>query len=281
MRKTKRMLAVALAATMVLGSSITAFADTPTSGGTDGTGTSEGHVDQELINVILPTVATGTTPFAYTMDPERLIQETEAAKYADGTTFPDAETDTGVYFLTAANTYSNTSNTLQAINESSCPITLTVKVKATQGSAKDITLATAADTLTATANNVTSPLLYLGLKVGTATTVVKADEQTITKTIAGASDNFEIAVDDGEYVYQVKESATEWKALNISMTGAVGEASIASDTTAPTVNVTWSYAKAASDATVDTADQVTYSTAPTTYTVTYKSNYENRSSGCS
>ena len=67
MRKTKRMLAVALAATMVFGSSITAFADEPvTSGGTNGAGASEGHVDEELINVVLPTVPSGSTPFAYT-----------------------------------------------------------------------------------------------------------------------------------------------------------------------------------------------------------------------
>lgn len=278
MRKSRKLLAIILAATMVVSSSIVALASDPdpsapvTSGGTDGSGASEGHVDQKLVNVVLPTVASGSTPFAYTMDPERLVQGTNAAKYAEGTTFPPSDSDTGVYFLTAPNTYANTSNTLQAINKSSCAITLTVKVKTTQNSAKDITLATAADALTATENNVTTPKLYLGLKVGSGTTVVTESEQTVAKTIAGAPDNFELAVSSGAYVYQEKSSATDWKALNISMTGAVGEASIASDTTAPTVNVTWSYAEAASDATVDTADQVTYSTAPTTYTVTFHKN---------
>ena len=272
MRKTKRMLAVALAATMVFGSSLTAFADEPvTSGGTNGSGTSEGHVDQELINVVLPTVASGSTPFAYTMDPERLIQETDAAKYAEGTTFPDAEGDTGVYFLTAANTYSNTSNTLQAINKSSCDITLTVKVKTTQNTAKDIALATSSTVATTG-----TPNLYLGLKVGNDTTVVKADEQTVTKTIAGTPANFEIAVADNEYVYQEKASATTWKAMNLSMEGAVSNLAVESDTTAPTVNVTWSYAKAADDATAAT-DAVNYSATPavvapsttkTTYTKT-------------
>lgn len=257
MRKTKRMLAVALAATMVFGSSLTAFADEPvTSGGTNGSGTSEGHVDQELINVVLPTVASGSTPFAYTMDPERLIQETDAAKYAEGTTFPDAEGDTGVYFLTAANTYSNTSNTLQAINKSSCNITLTVKVKTTQNTAKDIALATSSTVATTG-----TPNLYLGLKVGNDTTVVKADEQTVTKTIAGSPANFEIAVADDEYVYQEKASATIWKAMNLSMEGAVSNLAVESDTTAPTVNVTWSYAKAADDATTAT-DAVSYTTTP-------------------
>ena len=271
MRKTKRMLAVALAATMVFGSSLTAFADEPvTSGGTNGSGTSEGHVEKELINVVLPTVPSGSTPFAYTMDPERLIQETEAAKYAEGTVFPE-ENDTGVYFLTAENTYANTSNTLQAINKSSCPITLTVKVKTTQNTAKDIALATSSTVATTG-----TPNLYLGLTVGGATTVISAEEQTITKNIAGVPSNFEVAVQTNaetgakSYVYQEKASATTWKAMNLSMEGAVSNLAIESDTTAPTVSVTWSYAKAAdgAEAATDAVDY-TANAAPSIATTTY------------
>lgn len=262
MRKTKRMLAVALAATMVFGSSLTAFADEPvTSGGTNGSGTSEGHVEKELINVVLPTVPSGSTPFAYTMDPERLIQETDAAKYAEGTVFPE-EDDTGVYFLTAENTYANSSNTLQAINKSSCAITLTVKVKTTQNTAKDIALATSSTVATTG-----TPNLYLGLKVGNETKVVSAEEQTVTKNIAGVPSNFEVAVQTNaetgakSYVYQEKASASTWKAMNLSMEGAVSNLAVESDTTAPTVNVTWSYAKAADGAEAAT-DAVDYTAGP-------------------
>jgi len=274
MRKTKRMLAVALAATMVFGSSLTAFADEPvTSGGTNGSGTSEGHVEKELINVVLPTVPSGSTPFAYTMDPERLIQETDAAKYAEGTVFPE-EDDTGVYFLTAENTYANASNTLQAINKSSCAITLTVKVKTTQNTAKDIALATSSTVATTG-----TPNLYLGLKVGNETKVVSAEEQTVTKNIAGVPSNFEVAVQTNaetgakSYVYQEKASATTWKAMNLSMEGAVSNLAVESDTTAPTVNVTWSYAKAADDAEAAT-DAVDYTaqSAPAIATTSYNYN---------
>jgi len=255
MQKFKKFVALALATTMVFGASLTAFAEDPvTSGGTDGAGTSEGHVDQELINVVLPTVPSGSTPFAYTMDPERLIQETDAAKYAEGTVFPDSEGDTGVYFLTTENTYANTSNTLQAINKSSCAITLTVKVKTTQNTAKDIALATSSEVATEG-----TPNLYLGLKVGNDTTVVKAEEQSVVKTIAGTPDNFEIAVNEGAYVYREKASATTWKAMNLNMTGAVSHLAVASDTTAPTVNVTWEYEKAGENATAAT-DAVDYTT---------------------
>lgn len=265
MYKSKKWMAATLAAAMVMGSSITVFATgtTPTtSGSTSGTGTSEGHVDKEVVNMVLPTIPSGSTPFAYTMDPERLIQETGGAKYEDFT-FPAADSDTGVYFRTGEKAYANTSNTLQAINKSSCDVTLTVKVKATASAGgKDITLATSATPST------TGTELYLGLKVGETNTVVSTTEATVTKTVAGTAGNFETVYDatDG-YKYQEKASATTWKAINLSMTGAVSNKAIAADTTAPTVDVTWSYAKAADNATVDTADQVDYTAAPPAPTV--------------
>lgn len=261
MYKSKKWMAATLAAAMVMGSSITVFATgtTPaTSGSTSGAGTSEGHVEKEVVNMVLPTIPSGSTPFAYTMDPERLIQETGGAKYEDYT-FPAAASDTGVYFLTGEKTYANTSNTLQAINKSSCDVTLTVKVKATASAGgKDITLATSATPSTTAAE------LYLGLTVGTTPKVVSTTEETVTKTIAGTATNFETVYDttESKYKYQEKASATTWKAINISMTGAVSNKAIAADTTAPTVDVTWSYAKAADGTTVDTADQTDYTVTP-------------------
>ncbi len=257
MRKTKKMMALALAASMVLGSSVVAFAAegdaTPGGSGTvSGTGEVEGHVNKEVLNVILPTVPSDqASAFAYTMDPERLIQGTDAAKYEEGTVFPAADADTGVYFLTDTKTYSNESNTYQVVNKSSCDVDLTVKVKATQNSAKDITLASSNGVST------TAPELYLGLKVGSSEQAVSATEATVNKTLAGNKNNFEITVntkDDGtkEYAYKEKDSTSGWKAMNISLTGTVSKLDIASDTTAPTVDVTWSWAKAADNATPST-----------------------------
>lgn len=269
MTRMKRGLAVALAATMVLGNAFTAFAaddTTPAPGGTGnatGAGSSEGHVDKEKTNVVLPTTA-DTTTFKYTMDPERLIQETEGGKYDEGTVFPDKSSDTGVYFLTAPNTYANTSNTLQVINKSSCDVTLSVDVEATTA-ATDIDLATSSTVST------TDPELYLGLTVGSETKVVSGTKQTVSKTIAGNKNNFEIALDDqGEYVYQEKASASAWKALNISMAGSVSKVDIEETTTAPQVTVTWTWVKAADDATPDT-DTVDYSskTGPSIATTTH------------
>lgn len=254
MKKTKKVVAFALTASMILASSITAFAtDTGTttsnSGNTSGTGSVEGHVDKEVLNVVLPTVEAGKSLFSYTMDPERLIQGTSAAKYAEGAVFPTAASDTGVYFLTGTNKYTNTSNAYQVINKSSCNVELIVKVKAETGT-NNIALAT---TSTVESAEDGTPNLYLGLKVGEGgtATVLTNNEQEVKKTISGTPTNFDVAVKtetDGtkSYVYQAKDSAdaTGWKAMNISMEGAVSKLPITSTTTAPTVQVTWEYKKA-------------------------------------
>lgn len=259
MMKTKKVVALVLAASMAVGGSYTAFA-ADNEGGTSGTGTVEGHVEKEVLNVVLPTTEAGKSAFSYTMDPERLIQGTDAAKYEEGTIFPEQDVDTGVYFLTAPKTYSNTSNTYQVINKSSCDVTLTVKVKGSQNTAKDISLAASNTPST------TTPELYLGLKVGSTDQVISTTEATVSKTIAGTPGNFNIVVaseDDGtkKYAYQEKTDASAWKAMNINMTGKVSQMDIGTDTTAPTVDVTWSWAKAAEGATADT-DAVEYISGP-------------------
>lgn len=102
MQKFKRAMAAAIATTMVVGSSMTVLATetTPvTTGGTNATGSNEGHLDTHVIDVTLPTVPEGTFPFNYTMDTERLIQDTNGEMYGSAT-FPEKDTDTGVYFLT-------------------------------------------------------------------------------------------------------------------------------------------------------------------------------------
>jgi hypothetical protein len=234
---------------MVFGSCITAYAEAPvTSGGSDGEGASEGHLEKKVVNVVLPTVAQGATPFNYTMDPERLIRATSGAKY-ENATFPAEASDTGVYFLTDTNVYANKSKALTVTNKSSCDIALSVKVKATASDGgKDIALAESSTVATTG-----DPNLYLGLVVGDKKEVVSATEKTVTATIAGVPANFETTVETAEggaktYAYKEKSDASGWKTTDISVEGAVSNLPIAADATAPTVNVTWSYAEAPTDA---------------------------------
>lgn len=248
MRNFKRFMAVALAATMVVGSSLMVSA--AASGGTEGTGTPEGHVDKKVVNVVLPTMPDSGSPFDYTIDPERLISDSGAAKYAEGTVFP-TENDTGVYFLTGTKTYANKSKVLQAINKSTCNITLTVSVQAvaTTGSpSPDIALATSSTVATTG-----TPNLYLGLTVGTTTKVLKTDAQEVKMVLEGKAANFEVVVKETDgvksYAYEPKSDAT-WKAAEIQMEGAVSNLAIESTTTAPKVKVTWAYAESQSSETV-------------------------------
>lgn len=99
--KSKKITAMVLAATLVLGSSMTAFAtDTTTpsnanlTGSASGTGTSFEHVDKEVITVTLPTSAEVANVFNYYVDPERAINS--AGQLTDGSAVT-ANTD-GVYF---------------------------------------------------------------------------------------------------------------------------------------------------------------------------------------
>ena len=250
MSKMKRVVAIALAAVMAMGSTLTVFAADTGSGGTTGKGENEGHVDKELINVVLPTVPTGDgSPFEYITDPERLIQETKGARYEDYT-FPNAGDDTGVYFRVGEKEFANTSETLKVINKSSCDMAITLSAKATAASDKDLKLATS-DSVDGD-----NPL-YLALKVGAATTqAVSATEAKVIKTISGTPANFETQYTGGEYKYVAKEEAAHWRALEFSLTGKVYNGTVAAGTTAPTVEVTWAFEKGTSAA--DTTDEVDY-----------------------
>lgn len=251
MSKMKRVVAIALAAAMTMGSTLTVFAaDTTGSGETHGSGENEGHVEKEVINVVLPTMPEEGSPFDYVTDPERLIKATAGARYEDYT-FPEADSDTGVYFRTGEKEFSNTSKTLQVINKSSCDVTVTVTASVTAVGDKDLKLATSSTT---SADNP----LYLNLKVGTTDTTVAATGTPVPKTIAGSPNNFAVQYTDDGYQYVTKDDAAFWQALNFSLNGAVFEGTVEAETTAPTVDVTWSFAKAAGGTSVDTADQVQY-----------------------
>lgn len=231
-KKLARFTAVALAAIMTLGSAITALAGDATSGTTTGEGTNEGHLDRQVVKVVLPTVSEDSTMFAYTMDLERLIQETDGKKYG-AATFPDESVDTGVYFNVSGN-FANESEALMVRNESSVSINLTVEVEASEAET---------DVALVSSNSFTGDdaQLYLALKVGTEETPIVAGEKvSSTVTIDGIASNFTVDVVSGNYVMAPVASPAAWKTESFSLAGAASEAS-AEGLTAPTLTVTWRY----------------------------------------
>ena len=145
----KRLLALTLAATMVMGSSATAFAD---EGSQTGTGDIEGIVNTDVFSVALPTATDET--YSFILDPQGLIEATESAAYS-GATF---EGD-NLYFKTSDSTYGDTSAVLTAVNKSSFGVD--ISLKATLTGYDGLTVASSADDAT---SDTEDPAIYLAIK---------------------------------------------------------------------------------------------------------------------
>jgi len=274
----KRFLAVALATTMVLGSTMTAFAansDTDASGTLTGTGAGaqEGFVDTNVTKVLIPTTESVDAALGFKIDPQRLIQETDKAAYADYT-FPEAASDTGVYFLTGSKEYSNTSSTFYVANKGTGDVTFTItsQLVPSTDATKDIAIGTKAE---ATSDTPTAAKLYVGVLIGKNPTAIQVTTTAAAKKVVLAADanNFEYTYSNGAYGYAAKSSA-KWNAVPIQFEGAVANYATSADTTVPKLQLTYAWAaKENSDATdsgitVDTAysEDAAPSIATTSYT---------------
>lgn len=243
----KKALAGTLAATMVLGMSVTAFAQTGTatgSGSGTGTGSFEGHVDKEVVAVTLPTDS-DTATFAYKMDPEGLIAATNSAKYSGATFEPGAN----VYFQSATNTWTKDSAKLKVINKGTVDVDVTVTAKT------DANTNVAMSTSKTFGEDDTAAKLYLGLQVANQAEVAVDTTETagkVTVGLKGNGDNYEItSVEGGGYGYTAKTGVpdTAWNSFEFGLTGACnpkGDYS-ASGLAGSNVTVTWSYAVRAAD----------------------------------
>lgn len=241
-KKCKKVLAAVLAGAMVLGMGTTAFAADPAgSGSLDGTGDFEGYVDKDVISVALPT-SPATTTFAYTMDPQGLIAETEGAKDTEA----EFTSTTGVYFLTEGKKYTENSAKLKVINKGT--VDADVTVTATTEENDNVNMATS-KTFTGTAAD-----LYLGLLVANqpevAVQATGGTDASVTVGVKGRPANYEIKYDESktpsyEYVPKTGLADAAWNSFEFGLTGACnkdGDFS-AAGLTAPKVTVTWSYAE--------------------------------------
>lgn len=282
-KRFKKLLAGMLAATMVLGMNVTAFAQTGTASGTDsstGDGSFEGHVDKEVVSITLPTVPNGT--YNYIMDPEGLIAATEGANHS-GSTF---EEGANVYFLSAENTYTDESAKMKVINKGTVEVDVTVVAKTDEND--NVTMA---DSDSFEVNDEAAKL-YLGLHVASQDVkAVTTAGATVTVGLLGNEANFEIkpnASKDG-YEYAAKDGVTDaaWNSFEFYLSGKCNpngdystEGLAASD-----VTVTWSFAVRAADSTApelesnatdatDATNDAAPSIATTSYTYTAGSNVE-------
>lgn len=267
---TKRLFAVALSATMVFGSTLTAFATEPDttaatgSGAGTGAGTTEGYVDTLKTKVILPIEETINEGISFRVDPQRLIAGTQKAAHPDWT-LPESN-DTGVYFMTGDKTYANTSNEFYVANIGTGDVTFTIKVEAvaTETPTTDIPFDTKENVED---EDATAAALYIGAKIGKGATAEAVTSSAITKKVIleGVPDNYEYVYDASNetkpYDYVIKddtdaETKNMWNAVPISFEGSI--TNIATDKTIPGIKVTYSWAaKAEGDAEAAAVDGVT------------------------
>lgn len=199
----KKIIAGALAATMVMGSSAVAFAADK-----EATSNGEGETQyvkvNDIFDVVFPTVAENATTFDYLLDPNGLIEETSGDRYT-GKVFDDDKT---VYFLrstkvdgTVAGTagtancdYTDKSDEIKVTNKSTEAVDLSVTAKVVDVPA-EIKMA-AAKTFTGT-----DAELYLGL-IGT-------DGTTPTeKAITADGVNLAASIPADATAYKVSWNAT-------------------------------------------------------------------------
>lgn len=205
----KKLLAVALSVSMIMGSGAVALA-ADQEGMATGTGTVEYMKQTDVFSVVLPTSA-GTT-FDYILDPDGLIAATSGSKYTDK---KFAKDDT-VYFLhaekvdgteigaesagTANLDYTSTSDEIKVVNKSTQNVTLKVNAKIAE--ATGITMATS-DGLSGEGEN-----LYIAL-IGRGSD----DTTDTTKPLTTSGVNLDVTInaDPNAYETTYDSQANEYK----------------------------------------------------------------------
>jgi hypothetical protein len=236
----KKIAALGLAMTMVLGSSLTAFASGPSTDAdgdinakVDGDGIevvgtgSEEYLDKNIMKVTMPTDAAIATFFDYKLDPQGIIAE--AKSYA-GTAVTG--TATGIVFLNQANgktTISNTSDTFTITNKSSIPVDLgvTVKLEAASSDPLDVALASTTSDFSTTAD--ASKAFYLGLKAtNDIERALSGTAITPNAVLLSGASQYETKWDGSAYTYAAKSGA-KFSDFTFNLTGTINK-SLGNDT---------------------------------------------------
>lgn len=232
--KFKKLLALGMAATMLMGSSVVALAD---SGSQTGDGKVEGVVDTEVFSVVLP--VTDSSTLAFILDPQGLIKATSNAAYS-GASFGEGT----LFFQNESTNYSNTSNVLTVTNKSSvkADITVTAKITGNDG------IALSADDSFADDTSASMYMALVDVANPSPKAITDADGVKLTATMdAAAEGSYEYKYNEGVYSYGLKDGVQDsaFAKYEFKLTGA---SNANGDWTGlaeavPAVEVTWNIEK--------------------------------------
>lgn len=254
-KKYRKVLSAILAATMVLGSTMVANAESQSA-------TGDGHKDtveqKEIFKVLLPTSA--AKQFDYILDPNGVIAETEYAKYG-GTASASFEKGQTMYFRNAPAvgatkvTYSSSSDAITAYNKSN--IGVEIKVEVSIATPSGIELASARGDLVD--SDTATPSIYMELVASGSTTqnpaiTTAAKKAVATDSIPSAAANYKASYSNAtkKYNYILATGADalatdsqrlseNFKSFTFKLTGACNttEKWIGLSEQPPTVSLTW------------------------------------------
>lgn len=214
----KKFVAFGMAAAMVVGSSLTAFATEDTAVEVTGAGTSA-FVDKDVYVLTVPTGDALTKTLAFTVDPYGLVAEAHADK--------KVEEGAGVLFAKAAGgdyDYAATSDALTITNKGAIGVTLAIEAKV-DGSTGNYgagysTTSDFSGGATAGADAATG--LYFGLQSDNE--LDKALDTTgviFTNAVISAADQYEVKEASGSYTYALKTGAENFPTYEFAVTAAL------------------------------------------------------------
>lgn len=235
----RKLLMLILSIALVMEIPVSVSAEESEQSEASGAGRIEAISKPDVYQVILPTDVNGIFDFIF--DPQRLIEETNAAAYG-GASFEKGAT---VFFHRldgrAAEEYSSSSDHITIINRSTVPVDIQVDVVMSPESLGGITM-----TADSTFSDDTGTSLYLALTDGEYTIPIGTESSFIHTTLPAAPEEaFEYSYDPehGNYTYGLKAdlNGISFPEYSFQLTGAVNEKGdwAAVGKAAPTVNVTW------------------------------------------
>lgn len=238
-RNFRKIIAFTLSSAMVIGSPASILAEEPETSAASGVGQMEEIIKPDIYQVILPMDVNGI--FDFVIDPQKLIEKTNAAIYG-GKTYEKGAT---VFFHRSdgrtAEEYGSSSDHLTISNRSTLPVDVLINVGISPESLGGIAMTDDREF-----TDDTSTSLYMALTDGERTVPVGTEGSYIQATIPAApEDAFEYSYDQesGEYSYGLKDdlSGIQFPEYSFQLTGAVnekGDWSTVKDV-ALLVNVTW------------------------------------------
>ena len=277
-KRIRKLLTVVLSTSMVLGCTITAFADATNEVAEEGSGTYEGgKTPYNTISVTLPTDLAGI--YDYIADPNGLIAATSATRYG-GADF--SEGTTGIFFETVkadagagtAAKYTNKSKVETITNNNAQDLDITIKLEQKTAGSEVIEYS---DTDTFE-NTDKANKIYLavtdGAESNAKTAALGSSAAILTTTVAGVPANYK-QVWDGtaeKYAYELKaqDQLSAWNSCSYNLVGALNKNATWEDgVTFPEIKVTWSYAEHSDNAAPSIATTSYTMAADTAVTVQY------------